>query len=214
MSKYTLLSLNIFQITDPPPPHSLNNLEDVNKKKQIIHFKIQVIQMHMNILNTQHAHKNSYGVCKTKLVVCSHSTCFKFVLKCKSQDSMIIKKYLAVVTTLHKSWIVYKILMSSFFFLIYSIIVYLHYILIFLFSGSDKTGDILHLPHIFNGASNSNNIGWLRNISRDFKQRPRISDSVSWTFFPGLDPRTTKKWVTVFIAFSMSHQNKSLNYIC
>lgn len=47
-----------------------------------------------------------------------------------------------------------------------------------------------NLPHIFNGASNSSNIGWLRKISRDLRQRPRISDSVSWTFFPGLDPLT------------------------
>lgn len=33
-------------------------------------------------------------------------------------------------------------------------------------------------------------MGWLRKISRDFKHSPRISASVSWTFFPGREPRT------------------------
>lgn len=51
---------------------------------------------------------------------------------------------------------------------------------------------ILILPQIFKGASNSSKMGWLRKISLDFKQRPRISDSVSCTFFPGLDPLTVK----------------------
>lgn len=46
------------------------------------------------------------------------------------------------------------------------------------------------LPHIFRGASNSNKIGCDKNISRDFKHKPRISLSDSWTFLPGLAPRT------------------------
>lgn len=46
------------------------------------------------------------------------------------------------------------------------------------------------LPHILSGASSSSNIGCDKNISRDFKHNPRISDSVSCTFFPGLEPRT------------------------
>jgi hypothetical protein len=33
-------------------------------------------------------------------------------------------------------------------------------------------------------------MGCERKISRDFRHKPRISDSVSCTFFPGLDPRT------------------------
>ena len=45
-------------------------------------------------------------------------------------------------------------------------------------------------PQIFSGASSSRRIGCERKISRDFKHNPRISDSVSWTFFPGLEPRT------------------------
>lgn len=40
------------------------------------------------------------------------------------------------------------------------------------------------LPHILSGASSSSNIGCDKNISRDFKHNPRISDSVSCTFFP------------------------------
>ena len=47
-------------------------------------------------------------------------------------------------------------------------------------------------PHILRGASNSSRMGWLRNISLDFTHKPRISPSESCTFFPGLDPRTTK----------------------
>lgn len=50
-----------------------------------------------------------------------------------------------------------------------------------------------NLPHIFNGASSSNKIGWLRKISLDFKHNPLISDSVNCTFFPGLDPRTENR---------------------
>lgn len=45
-------------------------------------------------------------------------------------------------------------------------------------------------PQIFSGASNSSRIGCERKISRDFRQSPRISDSVSWTFLPGREPRT------------------------
>ena len=36
-------------------------------------------------------------------------------------------------------------------------------------------------------------MGWLRNISLDLRQSPLISDSVSCTFFPGLDPLTEEK---------------------
>ena len=49
---------------------------------------------------------------------------------------------------------------------------------------------ITDLPHILRGASSSSNIGWLRKISLDLRQRPLISASVNCTFFPGLDPRT------------------------
>ena len=53
----------------------------------------------------------------------------------------------------------------------------------------------MYLPHILSGASSSSNIGCDKNISRDFKHNPRISDSVSCTFFPGLEPRTKRrKW--------------------
>ena len=48
----------------------------------------------------------------------------------------------------------------------------------------------MYIPQIFSGSSNSRRIGWERNISRLFKHRPRISLSVNWTFFPGLEPRT------------------------
>jgi len=46
------------------------------------------------------------------------------------------------------------------------------------------------LPHIFKGASNSSNIGWLRNISRDFRHNALTSASVICTVFPGLHPLT------------------------
>lgn len=49
-----------------------------------------------------------------------------------------------------------------------------------------------NLPQIFNGASSSNRIGWDRNISLDFRHRFLISASVSWTFLPGLPPRTNE----------------------
>lgn len=45
-------------------------------------------------------------------------------------------------------------------------------------------------PQILRGASSSRRIGWLRKISRDLRHRPRISFSVSCTFFPGLEPCT------------------------
>lgn len=48
-------------------------------------------------------------------------------------------------------------------------------------------------PQIFSGASNSSRIGCERKISRDFRQSPRISDSVSWTFLPGREPRTARE---------------------
>lgn len=48
----------------------------------------------------------------------------------------------------------------------------------------------MYSPQIFNGASSSRSIGCDKNISRDFKQRPRISPSDNWTFLPGLAPRT------------------------
>lgn len=45
-------------------------------------------------------------------------------------------------------------------------------------------------PQILRGASSSRRMGWLRKISRDLRHRPRISFSVSCTFFPGLEPCT------------------------
>lgn len=47
-------------------------------------------------------------------------------------------------------------------------------------------------PQIFSGASNSSRIGCDKNISRDLRHRFRMSTSLSWTFFPGLAPRTAK----------------------
>lgn len=46
------------------------------------------------------------------------------------------------------------------------------------------------LPQIFNGASSSSRIGWLRKISLDLLHKLLISFSVNCTFLPGLDPRT------------------------
>lgn len=58
---------------------------------------------------------------------------------------------------------------------------------------TDKAECSIHyIPHIFKGASNSNKIDWLRKISRDLRHRPLTSPSVSWTFFPGLHPRTVR----------------------
>ena len=54
----------------------------------------------------------------------------------------------------------------------------------------DQNRSVENLPQIFKGASSSSRIGWLRNSSLDFKHSPRISFSVSCTFFPGRDPRT------------------------
>lgn len=45
-------------------------------------------------------------------------------------------------------------------------------------------------PQILRGASSSRRMGWLRKISRDLRHRPRISFSVSCTFFPGREPCT------------------------
>ena len=50
----------------------------------------------------------------------------------------------------------------------------------------------IFIPQILRGASNSSKMGWLRNISRDFKHKPLISDSVNCTFLPGLEPRTVE----------------------
>lgn len=47
-----------------------------------------------------------------------------------------------------------------------------------------------HSPQILRGASSSRRIGWLKKISLDLMHNPRISPSVSCTFFPGLEPRT------------------------
>ena len=47
-------------------------------------------------------------------------------------------------------------------------------------------------PQIFKGASSSKRIGWLRNISLDFKHKPRTSDSVICTVFPGRHPLAAK----------------------
>lgn len=49
-------------------------------------------------------------------------------------------------------------------------------------------------PQIFSGASSSRRMGWLRKISLDFRHRPRISPSVSWTFFPGREPLTGRQF--------------------
>lgn len=52
--------------------------------------------------------------------------------------------------------------------------------------------DMICLPHIFNGASSSKSMGCDKNISLDFKHKPRISPSDNCTFFPGLAPRTVE----------------------
>ena len=51
----------------------------------------------------------------------------------------------------------------------------------------------VYSPQILSGASSSRRIGWLKNISRDFRHSPLISASVSCTFFPGLEPRTERQ---------------------
>jgi len=48
-------------------------------------------------------------------------------------------------------------------------------------------------PHIFNGASSSSSMGCDRKISLDLRHRPLISPSDSWTFLPGLAPRTVEQ---------------------
>jgi len=57
-----------------------------------------------------------------------------------------------------------------------------------------KTSSSLkYSPHIFNGASSSNSMGCDRKISLDLRHRPLISPSDSWTFLPGLAPRTVEQ---------------------
>lgn len=55
-------------------------------------------------------------------------------------------------------------------------------------TGDDDTDKCL--PQILSGASSSRRIGWLKKISRDFKQRPLTSASANCTVFPGRHPRT------------------------
>lgn len=50
-----------------------------------------------------------------------------------------------------------------------------------------------HVPHIFNGASNSSKMGCVRKMSLDFKHSPRTSFSVSWTVFMVREPRTVSE---------------------
>ena len=75
----------------------------------------------------------------------------------------------------------------------------------------------MYIPHIFSGASNSRRIGWERKISRLFKHRPRISLSVNWTFFPGLEPRTADVKTLYALhdslrdAYRTTHQQNSKN---
>ena len=59
------------------------------------------------------------------------------------------------------------------------------------------------LPHIFRGASSSRRMGCCRKISRDLRHRPRTSDSLICTVFPGREPRTEKK-ITIGIQISLS----------
>lgn len=49
---------------------------------------------------------------------------------------------------------------------------------------------LINLPQMLNGASSSNKIGCCKNISRDFRHKPRTSCSVIWTDFPGRHFRT------------------------
>jgi hypothetical protein len=50
-------------------------------------------------------------------------------------------------------------------------------------------------------------MGWLRNISLDLRQSPLISDSVSCTFFPGLDPLTEEKPYNVLFISRLQNKN-------
>ena len=50
-------------------------------------------------------------------------------------------------------------------------------------------------------------MGWLRNISLDLRQSPLISDSVSCTFFPGLDPLTEEKPYNVLSISRLQNKN-------
>ncbi len=58
------------------------------------------------------------------------------------------------------------------------------------FSQQKYHSTLFHLPHIFMGASNSSNIGWLMNISRDFRHKLLTSFSVKWTVLAVLELRT------------------------
>lgn len=76
---------------------------------------------------------------------------------------------------------------------------------------SDCNSFTLNLPHIFSGASSSRRIGWLKKISRDFRQRFLISLSVNCTFLPGLLPRTRQRgkkgsqiYFCLFLVWSIS----------
>ena len=57
------------------------------------------------------------------------------------------------------------------------------------------------LPHIFIGASNSSNIGWLKKISLLLIHKERISFSVRFTAFPDLAPLLSKSFSIIFILF-------------
>lgn len=59
--------------------------------------------------------------------------------------------------------------------------------------------NIYYLPHIFKGASKSNKIGCCKNISLDFKHKPRTSASDICTVLPGRHPLTINKINFLFI---------------
>jgi hypothetical protein len=81
------------------------------------------------------------------------------------------------------------------------------------------TNEECNLPQILSGASSSSRMGCERKISLDFRQRPRISFSVNWTFLPGRAPRTEKDkiWITssltILIWFKKCKSSKcDINY--
>lgn len=51
-----------------------------------------------------------------------------------------------------------------------------------------------YIPQTFNGASNSNKIGYDIKISLDLIHRPLISYSVKFTYLPGLEPLTVNNF--------------------
>lgn len=57
----------------------------------------------------------------------------------------------------------------------------------------NTTSSLKYSPHIFNGASSSKSMGCDKKISLDLRHRPLISPSDSWTFLPGLAPRTVEQ---------------------